>query len=357
MKHIAIGKTGLSVPELIVGTSALGNLYGELTPAQKRELVNAWYSEIRAPLCIDSAGKYGAGLALEELGRFLGERFTDRQDIVLSNKLGWKRVPLTGTEPTFEPGVWKNLAYDAVQTVSYDGIIACFEQGNALLGERYNARMVSVHDPDEYLSELGSDSESHERTDSTANGARGRKWEDILDAYQALSDLKRAGAVDAVGVGAKNWRVIRELADRVSLDWVMFANSFTIYRNDRELSGFMRELAADGVCVINSALFQSGFLVGGSYFDYRPVREATDRELFEWRERFFAVCRKYEVSAADACIEYGLSPAAVQAVALNTTSPGRVQKNVRAIDSRAPEEFWTELREEGLISMTPEELR
>ena len=35
-------------------------------------------------------------------------------------------------------------------------------------------------------------------------------------------------------VGSKDWRVIRELADKVDLDWVMLANSLTVHRQAAE---------------------------------------------------------------------------------------------------------------------------
>ncbi len=73
------------------------------------------------------------------------------EDIIISNKLGWVRTPLTGPEPLFEIGVWEGIGHDAIQKISYDGILECMEQGNQLLGGRYKPQMVSVHDPDEYL--------------------------------------------------------------------------------------------------------------------------------------------------------------------------------------------------------------
>ncbi|MFW6250248.1 MAG: aldo/keto reductase, partial [Alkalispirochaetaceae bacterium] len=147
----SIGATGVGVPKLIFGTSALGNLYRELDEATKREIVANWFEEMDPPVCIDTAGKYGAGLALQEIGNALRALAIPPDQITISNKLGWKRVSLQGEEPTFEPGVWKNLRYDAVQSISYDGIIDCWEQGNELLGAPYTAELLSVHDPDEYL--------------------------------------------------------------------------------------------------------------------------------------------------------------------------------------------------------------
>lgn len=54
-------------------------------------------------------------------------------------------------EICIEPGTWDNLKYDAVQKISYHGILECWEQGCELLGGTYKPEIVSVHDPDEYL--------------------------------------------------------------------------------------------------------------------------------------------------------------------------------------------------------------
>src|SRR5690606_40256617 len=86
----------------------------------------------------DSAGKYGAGLSLESLGKCLAQLGTDPSKVIISNKLGWYRVPLETAEPTFEPGVWKGLNYDAVQRISYDGIKARSEEHTSELQSREN---------------------------------------------------------------------------------------------------------------------------------------------------------------------------------------------------------------------------
>src|SRR5690606_13420045 len=154
--------------------------------------------------------------ALEALGKSLKDLGVNPGDVVISNKLGWMRTELIGAEPTFEPGVWKDLGYDAVQNISYDGIIACFEQGNDLLGE-YSPQMVSVHDADECL--LAADNEEE----------AAKRYHDILGAYRALSDRKEMGNAKAVGVGAKDWRIIERISKDVELDWVMIANSMTVH--------------------------------------------------------------------------------------------------------------------------------
>jgi D-threo-aldose 1-dehydrogenase len=330
---------GISLPEVIFGTSGLGNLYVELDDAVKEAIVKESVRCSRKPAVFDSAGKYGAGLALEALGKFLKASNIAPEDVLISNKLGWLRTELTTDEPTFEPGVWKGLKYDAVQSISYDGILACYHQGNELLNG-YATSLVSVHDPDEYLLAATDETDADKR------------YRDILDAYRALADLKQKGEVKAIGVGAKDWKVIQRVAADVDLDWVMIANSMTVHSHPPELLAFMKQLEKKGVAIINSAVFNAGFLIGGDYYNYRLIdkRTAEGRALFSWRDRFNAICANFNVLPAAACAIFGLSAPGVTSIALNTTNPDRVKHNVTMADSDIPLLFWAKLSNEGLIS-------
>ena len=327
-------------PPVIFGTSGLGNLFVALTEKEKLNIIKECVRLGKGKVVFDSAGKYGAGLALETLGKLLKQLNVPRQEVIISNKLGWLRTELKTTEPTFEPGVWKDLKYDAVQKISYDGIIKCFEQGNELLNG-YIPQMVSVHDPDEYMAAAKGYSHSE------------KLYGDILDAYEALYDLKKQGKVQSVGVGAKDWKIVKRIAEEVELDWIMIANSMTIKRHPAELFDFIEEMNSKGVCVINSAIFHSGFLVGSDYFDYQLVKPgiAADDALLKWRQEFFKTCMQFNVKPAEACVQFAYNVPGVKSIALNTTHPDRVQSNLEMIDADIPLQFWQELKNKKLIEV------
>jgi D-threo-aldose 1-dehydrogenase len=339
MKHRPIGKTGISLPPIIFGTSALGNLYSAPGDETKTEIVKECLLHVPEPVVFDTAGKYGAGLALEKLGVILQNLKADPDDIIISNKLGWLRKPLLTPEPTFEKGVWVDIKNDAQQNISYEGILECWEQGNRLLGGSFLPRLVSVHDPDEYLGAARNDSEFNIR------------FNHIVEAYKALSVLKSQGKVKAVGVGAKNWETIRLVANEVDLDWVMFANSMTIYRHPKDLLDFMERLYAKGVAIINSAVFHAGFLTGGDFFDYVALKpdSAENRSKFKWREDFFSICKKFEVVPANACVQFAMTPPGVISISLNTSNPERVRKNVESVECKIRDSFWEAMVNHGLI--------
>jgi len=333
-----LGKTGLDFPAIIFGTSCLGNLYEVIPDDRKLAIVGEIIRHSPAPAVFDSAGKYGAGLALETLGKALRELGVAPKDVVISNKLAWYRVPLRETEPTFERGVWAGIGHDAEARISYEGILQCYEQGCALVGSEYPPAVVSVHDPDEYLAAVKSPEE------------RKQRFADVIGAYQALFELKKKGAVKAVGIGSKDWRVIRELCEHVDLDWVMFACSLTVYRHPPELIQFIAHLHSRGVGMVNSAVFNAGFLIGGEWFDYRKPVPPKDAPLFAWREKFLAICKRYDAKPADVCVQFGLAVPGIVSVALNTSHPGRISENVASAHTPIPPALWQTLKEERLLA-------
>ena len=72
----------LELPKIIFGSSALGNLYGIVPDETKLSIVKNWIQNQPKPV-IDSAGKYGAGLALENIGRCLRKLNVDPADVCL----------------------------------------------------------------------------------------------------------------------------------------------------------------------------------------------------------------------------------------------------------------------------------
>jgi len=231
-----------------------------------------------------------------------------------------------------------NLKNDAVQDISYQGIMDCFESGNALLG-KYDSGLASVHDPDEYLGAAMDEADLEKRKS------------DVLGAYQALTELRAAGRVASIGVGAKDISAIDWISDHVQLDWAMFACAITPYSHSDVTKRLLKKLGAQGVDVVNSAVFNGGFLTGGRFFDYREVKPETDPELFEWRDKFNAICAEFDVQPAAVCVQFGFLFPEVKSVALATSKPSRVASNIDLAEAVMPEGLWDRLQEAGLINL------
>ena len=328
----------MKLTPVIFGTSCLGNLYKSIPMETKVAIAAEWFKAFERPV-IDSAGKYGAGLSLECIGKALKALGKKNGDLTISVKLGWRRSRRLnpGEEPTFEPGAWAGLEYDAVQDISYDGIMRCHAEAKELLGG-FPIDLVSVHDPDEYLAHAES-----QRGGDGQNSAFSAALREIKAAYKALFELKARGEAESVGIGSKDWRVIEMLwRDGVRFDWVMFACQPTLLVHPPELISFVNELKTAGVTLIDSAVFNGGFLIGSDMLDYRKADPKKDAAAFAFRSCYLELCSRYGLDPAAPAVEYAYR-LGFDAVALNTASPHRILKNAAYANAKAPEAFWREL--------------
>ncbi len=210
-----------------------------------------------------------------------------------------------------------------MQDISEKGILACYDEAHTLLGGKFDIQMVSVHDPDEFVEGGGS-------------------IDDVICAYKSLFWQKeQRKGVESVGIGAKDWRIIRELWNRgVRFDWAMFACAPTLLVHPPELLDFVRLLKDSGVTLIDSAVFNGGFLTGGDMIDYRPADPVKDAAAFAFRDRYLKLCRERGLDPAAPAVEYAYR-LGFDSVALNTSSPRRILQNAAYATSRAGDEFWS----------------
>jgi len=130
----------------------------------------------------------------------------------------------------------------------------------------------------------------------------------------------------------------------------MIANSMTVHSHPEELVAFMEELERKGIAIINSAVFNAGFLIGGDYYNYKLMNREEHKALFKWREAFFKLCDKHGIKPAEACVAFGLNAPGVTSIALSSSNPKRVKENVEMADVLIPAAFWDEMKATGLVN-------
>src|SRR5271165_1089688 len=118
-----LGRTGVSVSEIGLGTAPLGDLFDKVDDDEAAELVAAaWDGGVRY---FDTSPWYGKGQAEHRVGRALYRR--PRDELAISSKIG--RLLRRPLKPgPFEQGDWLGgLKFDAVFDYSYDGVMRSFE--------------------------------------------------------------------------------------------------------------------------------------------------------------------------------------------------------------------------------------
>ena len=101
----------------------------------------------------------------------------------------------------------------------------------------------------------------------------------------------------------------------------------------------------------SQSLSAIAFLIGSDYYIYKLVDENIEEgnALYQWRDKFFSICKSFGIKPAEACVNYGFNVPGVMAVALNTTKPEKVKQNVEMVTREIPTAFWEALKAEGLL--------
>jgi D-threo-aldose 1-dehydrogenase len=311
-----LGRTGLTVTRLGLGTAPLGGLYAAVSEDEAVAVVErAWDAGLRF---FDTAPLYGYGLAERHLGTVLRAR--PRDEFVLATKVG--RLLRADAPP--EPG--QNFVgvppVNPVFDFSYDGVMRSFEESLERLGlDRVD--VLHIHDPDRHHDEA------------------------LAGAYRALERLRAEGLVRAVGAGMNQVEMLARFAREADFDCFLVAGRYTLLDQPalRDLLPLCRER---GIAVIAGGVFNSGILADprpGARYNYAPAAA----ELVERARRLEAVCARWGVPLRAAAMRFPLGHPAVAAVVVGCRSTAELDENVRAFEAEIPAGLWAELRNEGLL--------
>jgi D-threo-aldose 1-dehydrogenase len=341
---VPLGRTGVTVTRLGIGTNPLAGLMErvpyETALATVRE---AWDAGVRF---YDMAPLYGYGYAERFLGDLLREQ--PRASYALATKVGRllladgppereDRMMLYQGEPLFRDTEPVRPYFD----YSYDGVMRSLEASRQRSGiDRFE--IVHIHDPERYM-------------DEAADGA-----------YRALDELRRAGVVDAIGVGSNNWDCHVELLERGDYDVILLAGRYTLL-DQTALPELLPLCERRGIAIIAAGVFNSGILAHpepGSIqgvgrdaaamstwkdnvtFDYLPASQ----EIIDKAAAIKAVCDRHGVPLVAAALQFPLHHPAVPTLVVGPRAPGHTAANLEAMRLPIPSDLWAELKHERLLA-------
>jgi len=314
------------------GTAPLGNMFRDIPEEEARATVEAaWNDGIRY---FDNAPFYGAGLAEMRMGESLAGR--PRQDYILSTKVG-------------------RIILDEVEDVSARDL---GEKGEVFKHGRPN-KIVNDYSEDATLRSI-EDSLKRLRTDhveivwvhDVAQDFYGDEWLGIFEgarkgAFKTLDRLRDEGVIQAWGLGVNRVEPIELLLalEGPRPDGFLLAGRYTLLDHARALQRVMPEVAARGLSIVVGGPYSSGALVGGPNFEYAPAKP----EILAKVARIKAIADRYGVTMKAAGLQFSLAHPAVAAVIPGASKPSRLAEDRAALNETIPEDFWRELRQEGLV--------
>lgn len=309
------------------GAAPLGNLYRPMTDGEAYALLQAaWDAGLRY---FDTAPLYGFGLSEQRVGAFLREK--PRDDFFVSTKVGRILVPNAGWHAQRDYFI-DAPAYEPKFDYSYDGIMHSFEASLGRLGlERID--ILLMHD-------IG------EKTHGAAHEEQFRIAMD--DGYRAMDELRRAGAIKAIGIGANEWQVCDLAMDRGDWDCFLLAGRYTLLEQGA-LVPFLERCVREDKRIIAGGAFNSGILATGAVEGARFNYDAAPADIVDKVRALDAVCRAHRVPLAAAALQFPLAHPAVRTVIPGFGNRSELDQVLQWMAYAIPAQFWDDLKEAGLL--------
>ncbi len=296
-----LGKTGLAVSKICIGTSSLGSMpdtYGYEVEHQRA------YDTVKAVLdgplnFLDTSRNYGLGESEARVGEGIRQYGGLPSGFVVSTKLD--RHNQTGK-------------FDAARAR------ASLEESLKALGLD-RVQLLHLHDP-EHAADL-----------SEITGPGGSLSE--------LIKMKEEGLCDAIGLAAGRVDIMMPILADWDFDALITHNRFTlINRNAEEM---IDAAHAKGVAVMNAAPYCGGVLAKGTESFGRYVyQEATD-EMLAPVKKVEAICAKHGVPPGAVALQFSMRDPRVTSTICGCSKPERVAQSIEWANWSIPEVVWEEL--------------
>lgn len=320
----------LSFSSLGFGAAPLGNMHRVLDEAEAQATVRAaWASGLRF---FDTAPLYGHGLSEQRIGEAL--RGENRDSYLLSTKIG--RLLAPGAPGEEDSGIFVRTTHNRiVYDYSYDGVMRSHEASLRRLGLG-RVDILLVHDIDAVTHGSVERSEAHIRALVDGGG------------WRALDELRRAGAISAVGAGLNEWQLSERLLGLLDPDVFLLAGRYTLLEQTA-LDSFLPACSARGVGVIIGGPFNSGVLatgpISGAMYNYAPAPPW----VIEKAAALQAACSRHGVTLAQAALQFPLGCPSVVSIIPGGQTASEVERNVATLGQPVPAALWSELKAEGLL--------
>ncbi len=300
METKPLGKTGLSVTPLCVGTSPLGNFpaqYGYEVGAE--QAVSTIGRVLQGPITfIDTSNNYGEGESERRIGKAIADAGGLPDGFVLATKVD----PLPGSDD-----------------FSGERVRASVRESQERLGVK-RLQLVYLHDPERIPFD-----------DATAPGGP----------VEALVQLKKEGVIEHIGVAGGPIDLERRYIGLEIFDAVISHNRYTLV--DQSAAPLMDDAAARGIAFVNAAPYGGGMLVRGPdavpTYCYQPASDETISRV----RKMHSACKAKGVPLAAAALQFSLRDVRVTSTIVGMSSPERVDQTIRLAEWDIDDELWNEL--------------
>ncbi|HEX4087564.1 MAG TPA: aldo/keto reductase [Trebonia sp.] len=296
-----LGRTGLSVSPVCIGTSPLASmptLYGYEVAQERAEatILAAFGSPFNF---MDTSNNYGGGAAERRIGRALAAAGGLPPGFVLATKAD--ADPATGD---FSGQRVRRSVEESLDRLGLDHV-----------------PLMYLHDPEYHLT----------FAEAMAPGGP----------VEALAELRDRGLVGHLGIAGGPIGLMRDFIATGVFEVVLNHNRFTLI--DRSAEPLMDDACRRGVAFVNGAPYGGGILAKGPdaqpRYAYQPAGDDVTGAVHAMRR----ACAAQGVSLPAAALQFSLRDPRVTATVVGVSEPARVDQVTALMSEPVPDALWAEL--------------
>ncbi|GII57650.1 oxidoreductase [Planotetraspora thailandica] len=295
-----LGRTGLAVTPICIGTSPLAsmpNLYGYAVDDERAQATVE--AVLDGPFnFLDTSNNYGGGSAERRIGAVLRRRDLP-EGFVLATKAD--ADPDTGD-------------------FSGERVRRSVEESLDRLGVGY-VPMMYLHDPEFHV------------TFEQAMAPGGP--------VEALVALRDEGVIGHLGIAGGPVDLMRRFVGTGVFEAVINHNRWTLV--NREAGPLLDDAAERGVAFVNGAPYGGGMLVKGPDAQPRYAYRDTAEPVRDAVRAMQAACRAHGVPLAAAALQFSLRDPRVTSTIVGVSTPERIATTLDLATTPIPGELWAEL--------------
>ena len=310
-----IRKSGVQIPDICFGTSALGNMpdtYSyEVDEARAVETVKAILTS-ESPF-IDSGRNYGMGRSEERIGLAMKELGGLPDGAVISTKLD--RDMDTGL---FDASVARRSLEESFTALGVSSV-----------------DILHLHDPE-----------------------HAESLEPIVRKGGAIDELfkmRDEGLCKVVGLAAGNVDIMLPILRERDFDILITHNRFTLVNNNAE--EMIAYAAENELTVLNAAPYCGGALAKGTNSFKRYVYQEANEAMLAPIKAVESVCQKYGIPPGAAALQHSLRERRIASTICGVSKPERIAETLGWADCEIPEEARAEFSALPKTQADPEATR
>jgi D-threo-aldose 1-dehydrogenase len=280
----------------------------------------------------DTAPHYGFGLSESRLGESFASLSASP---IISSKVGRLLVPCDSKD-SLRHGFANTPALEPVFDYSYDAVMRSFEESLRRL-RKDKIDILFAHD-------LGRMTHGEEHQ---------KHFRDFMDGgYKAMQQLKSAGVVKAIGLGANEWQICADALNHGDFDGFLLAGRYTLLEQTA-CENFFPLCEKRNAWVVLGGPFNSGILATGVkhrhqqpvYYNYEAAPDSIINRVADLEK----VCEEFSVPLAAAALQFPAAHPQIVSVLAGLATAEQVNDAVKLMQTKIPVEFWQALGEKGLV--------